>query len=314
LAGLLRSAIALVGRGVRDRIRPDPAWIRWVTSLGLSLLHALGWDVLCFVLGGAGTPRCRAGRRCAGWLWWSPPPPSIGLRRLHRLASPWPADGSHGRRLAPNVGCSPRRFGRTPTPLCCCQLRWALVRRVDMLHDLVVAVMDAASSHPGELWLGGWPSFPFSGFLPARNHVGWVALGVGGCVACSGALWCVSGTVRPWSKPVAHRCCGVVSLCVTFLSHHRYRWCRGIVWSRLRSSVRLRQWHSALVWTRLTGAVDYTGDALFSSGLVSEESPHSFLSFLVCVFCFCSPSFPLVIPVHLNPSCKKTGQLNTIQV
>jgi hypothetical protein len=127
----------------------------------------------------------------------------------------------------------------------------------------------------------------------------WVASGVVGCVVCGGALWCASGTVRPSSKPVARRCCGVVSLRLTFQPHPQCGWCRGVAWSRLCSSVRLRRWHSVLVWTRLTGAIGYAGDALFSSGLVSEalsESPPSFLSFFVCwcvFFCFCSPSVPL---------------------
>jgi hypothetical protein len=313
LAGLLWSAVALVGRGVRDRIRLDPAWIRWVTSLGLSLLCALGWDVLCFVLGGAGTPRCRAGRRCAGRLRWSPPSPSIGLRRLLGPASPWPADGSHGKWLSPHVGCSRGRFGRTPTPLSCCQLRWTLVRRVGMLHDLVWQSWMQLPPTRESCGLVGGRLSPFSGVLPARIHVGWVASGVGGRVACGGALWCVSGTVRPSSKPVARRCCGVVSLRVTFRPHPRCRWCRGVVLSRLCSSVRLRRWHSALVWARLTGAVEYSGDALFSSGLVSEAlsgSPPSFLSIFVCwcvFFVSALLQFPPVIPVHLNPSCKKAA-------
>jgi hypothetical protein len=59
-------------------------------------------------------------------------------------------------------------------------------------------------------------------------------------------------------------CRGVVSLRVALRPHPRRRWCHGIVWSRLRAFVRLRQRHGALVWTRLIGAVNYTGGVLCS--------------------------------------------------
>jgi hypothetical protein len=59
-------------------------------------------------------------------------------------------------------------------------------------------------------------------------------------------------------------CRGVVSLRVALRPHPRRRWCRGVVWSRLRASVRLRRRHGALVWTRLIGAVDCTGGVLCS--------------------------------------------------
>jgi hypothetical protein len=113
----------------------------------------------------------------------------------------------------------------------------------------------------------------------------------------------------PSSKLVARGCRGVISLRVTFRPHPRCRWCRSIVWSRLHASVRLGRWHSVLVWTRLTGAVDYVGDALFSSGNCLWGFPRvtSLPLSSLCIVCWCVffnfrlPSVPHVKSGSLEP-------------
>jgi hypothetical protein len=59
-------------------------------------------------------------------------------------------------------------------------------------------------------------------------------------------------------------CHGVVSLRVAFRPHLRCRWCRGVVWSWMRASVRLRRWHGAPVGTWLIGTIDYASGVLCS--------------------------------------------------
>jgi hypothetical protein len=173
------------------------------------------------------------------------------------------------------------------------------------------------------------------------SSIYWSLAVVGGYVAHSGALWCVSAPWGPLSTPVARGCrgvillrvafsttppmqvvsfhcvvlavrfrqtmlmacgcCGVISLrvafsttppmqvvswrCMVFVTRFRQTtlmvvvslsrcvWpfdhtpdaggvvC-GIVWSRLRASIRLHRWHGAPAWTRLIGVVDYTGSVL----------------------------------------------------
>jgi hypothetical protein len=127
-------------------------------------------------------------------------------------------------------------------------------------------------------------------------------------------------------------CRGIVSLRVALRPHPRRRWCRGVVWSRLRASVRLRRRHGALVWTRLIGGIVCTGGVLYSdlaphhlvmllhawvlmgllprggsarqatvSGLLRVTYLSLSLCVGVCCFCFCSPSVPPCNSGSLEP-------------
>jgi hypothetical protein len=134
-------------------------------------------------------------RRGVGWLVVASTP-SIGLRS-RRSASPWPADGSHRRCLASHEGCSHGRFlevmaSPSPTVSLDGPSGWHAPWPCCGSHG-------AASSHPGGLWLGGWPSSPFwwcSSCGGSMSKLG--RAGAGGRVPSGGACWCVAGAVRPF--------------------------------------------------------------------------------------------------------------------
>jgi hypothetical protein len=143
--------------------RPAPASLDLMGEvLQASPPRELGGCALCVDLDGAGSSQCGALPACARRLLVASSP-SIGLLRLHRLASPWPADGSHGRGLAPHEGCSQGRFLEVKaSPYSRCQSRRVLARRAGMLHGHAEAAMvPLPPTQEGYGLVGGRP--PLSG-------------------------------------------------------------------------------------------------------------------------------------------------------
>jgi hypothetical protein len=146
-----------------------------------------------------GTPRLQQATHAASTCCcWSLLLPSIDLLRLRRSAGLWRADGSHGCGLLPTRGAV---VGGEEIPWSCCQLRWALVRRLgESMASLWRAWMRLPPTREGRGLWGGRLSLS-GGLLPRRCS----------CCSCSSAPSCVSAWRCPASSPVAHRYRGAVS-------------------------------------------------------------------------------------------------------
>jgi hypothetical protein len=217
--------------------------------------------------------------------------PAINLQRVCRWGwrRPWLCSGGYGSDVLPHVGC---RRGWVLSHLVQLSVMAGTMSRSCSwkLHRSAVGGRECGSCGGGGSLLVAWLKR-----LSELDGHGWLCGERRHPLVCLGAVKpfvYVGGTRVPWRRLAARSlrppppdadgvvalgglgcalplgyvdgCCGVVSLHVACRPHPRCRWCRGVVWSWPRTSVRPRRWHGAPVWTRLFGTDDYVGSALCS--------------------------------------------------